>query len=442
MKRTAFLLWALLAWTSTTAPTGPGGTALAQQVRERAAWTGEGTVRLSPERLERAGQLLEQYASDGRIAGAVALVLQDGEPVFERATGWQDRESRTPMAMGTLFRIASQSKALTSVAILSLYEEGKLDVDDPVGRFIPALARTTVAVLDGDSLSIVPAQRPILIRDLLTHTAGLSYGTERHVAALYEKVGLGPAAGYGWYTADKDEPICQTMERLGSVPFVSQPGERWVYGYNLDVLGCVVEKVSGTSLADFIRERITGPLGMKDTYFFVPPGQENRLATVYASGPDGLAVRAPEGAKGQGHYVNGPRQSFAGGAGLVSTAGDYARFLEMIRNGGSLDGVRILSPRTVMLMTTDQSNGLYDGPGMGFGFGFEVTEGFGANGLDGVGAYGWGGAYGSWYRVDPSSGLVLVLMIQLMPNSTDIRDKFPTLVYQALEGTGAASGGG
>jgi len=287
----------------------------------------------------------------------------------------------------------------------------------------------------------VPAQRPITIRDLLTHTAGLSYGTERHVAALYEQEGLGPAAGYGWYTADKDEPICQTMERLAAVPFVAQPGERWVYGYNLDVLGCVVERASGSSLADFIRERITGPLGMEDTYFFVPPGQEARLATVYASGSNGLAVRAPEGARGQGHYVTGPRKSFAGGAGLVSTAGDYARFLEMIRNGGSLDGVRILSPRTVMLMTTDQSNGLYDGPGLGFGFGFEVTERFGANGLDGVGAFGWGGAYGSWYRVDPSSGMVLVLMIQLMPNSTDIRDKFPTLVYQALEGTGAAGGG-
>jgi CubicO group peptidase (beta-lactamase class C family) len=438
MKRTVHAFGTLMIWALTLAPMGPGGTARAQQLGERGVATAE-TPSLSLERLERAGALLERYVSEDRVPGAVALVLQNGVPVLERAVGWQDRESHTPMTMETLFRIASQSKALTSVAILSLYEEGKLDVDDPVGRFVPALAHTTVAVMDGDSLSIVPAERPITIRDLLTHTAGLSYGTERHIAAFYEKEGLGPAAGYGWYTADKDEPICQTMERLASVPFVAQPGERWVYGYNLDVLGCVVERASGSSLADFIRERITGPLGMEDTYFFVPPGQEARLATVYASGPDGLAVRAPEGARGQGHYVTGPRKSFAGGAGLVSTAGDYARFLEMIRNGGSLDGVRILSPRTVMLMTTDQSNGLYDGLGMGFGFGFEVTERFGANGLDGVGAFGWGGAYGSWYRVDPSSGLVLVLMIQLMPNSTDIRYKFPTLVYQALEGTGAGN---
>ncbi len=404
---------------------------LAQEIRP--TWTvAEESGVLSSERLARLDDLLDQYVSEGRIVGAVALVWRNGVPVYERAVGWQDRESQIPMTMGTLFRIASQSKAITSAAILSLFEEGKLGIDDPVSRFIPSFSETTVAVRSEGGRSIVPVSRPIRIRDLLTHTAGISYGTEAYVSSLYEVEGLGPAAGYGWYTADKEEPICETMERLGSIPFVSQPGERWVYGYNTDVLGCVVERVSGSTLAEFFRERITDPLGMDDTYFFVPPGQEDRLATVYANSPDSGVVRAPDGARGQGHFVEGPRLSFAGGAGLVSTAEDYALFLEMIRRGGSLNGVRILAPRTVRLMTTDQSGGIYSDGGLGFGFGFETTERFGAGGLDAEGAFGWGGAYGSWYRVDPSSGLVMVLMIQQMPNSTDIRGKFPTLVYQAL----------
>jgi CubicO group peptidase (beta-lactamase class C family) len=223
------------------------------------------------------------------------------------------------------------------------------------------------------------------------------------------------------------------MERLATLPFVAQPGEAWVYGYNTDILGCVVERASGMPLDQFIRTRITEPLRLKDTAFFLPPASRDRLAAVYASGPDGLIVRAPEGGRGQGDYVDGPRKSFAGGAGLLSTARDYARFLEMIRNGGELDGVRILSPRTVKLMTTNQSGTLHAANGgLGYGFGFETVERFGANGMEPAGAYGWGGAYGSWYAVDPEARLTIVFMIQLMPNSSDIRTKFPTMVYQAL----------
>jgi CubicO group peptidase (beta-lactamase class C family) len=222
------------------------------------------------------------------------------------------------------------------------------------------------------------------------------------------------------------------MERLGTLPIVAQPGERYVYGYNTDVLGCVVERASGIPLDRFIRERITGPLGMKDTHFFLPPDQRLRLATVYANGHDGQIARAPDGPRGQGHYVDGPRRSFAGGAGLLSSARDYARFLEMLRNGGGLDGVRILSPRAVKLMTTDQIGALYPTDGLGFGLGFEVTESYGAKGMDAVGAFGWGGAYGTEYRVDPESRLVMVLMVQLLPNTTDMRSRFATLVYQAV----------
>jgi CubicO group peptidase (beta-lactamase class C family) len=194
----------------------------------------------------------------------------------------------------------------------------------------------------------------------------------------------------------------------------------------------VVERASGTALDEFIRARITGPLGMKDTQFFLPANQRDRLSAVYLTAADDKIIRAPNGPHGQGDYVDGPRKSFAGGAGLLSTARDYARFLEMIRNGGALDGVRILAPRTVKLMTTNQVGTLHSTTGLGFGFGFETTDRYGANGMDSEGSYGWSGAYSTTYRVDPEARLVIVFMVQMLPNGTDSRTKFPTLVYQAL----------
>ena len=387
---------------------------------------------LAADRLTRIDAMLQQHVDDGRVAGAVALVLKDGRPIYDKAFGWRDKDAGRRMTTDTIFRIASQTKALTSVAILALMEEGRLTLATPVSEFIPGFAKTQVAVKSESGITTVPARRAINIRDLLTHTAGISYGTDSTVAAQYEAKGLGPAAGFGWYTADKDEGICDTMERLASVPFVAQPGESYVYGYNTDVLGCVVERASGMPLDRFIAQRITVPLGMKDTHFFLPAADRDRLATVYASGPDGRIVRAPDGARGQGHYVEGPRRSFSGGAGLVSTAKDYARFLEMIRRGGALDGARVLSPRTVALMTTNQIGTLHSTTGLGFGLGFETADRYGALGLASVGAYGWGGAYGSTYRVDPEAQLVMTFMIQLMPNRTEVSQKFLNLVYQAL----------
>jgi CubicO group peptidase (beta-lactamase class C family) len=388
---------------------------------------------LAPERVAVIDSGLQRYVDDNRVAGVVALVLQDGKPVYEKAFGWADKEAGRRMTTDTIFRIASQTKALTSVAIMQLIEEGRLSLGRRAGDFIPTFAKTTVATgKKGTTVVTEPARRPITIRDLLTHTAGISYGTNADIAALYEAKGLGPAAGYGWYTADKNEPICETMERLGTLPFMSQPGEAYVYGYNTDILGCIVERASGMPLDEFIRTRITDPLGMKDTRFFLPPAERDRLAAVYSSGSDDRVARAPEGAKGQGAYIEGPRRSFAGGAGLLSTARDYARFLEMIRNGGALGPVRILAPRTVALMTTNQIGTLHSTAGLGFGLGFQTTDRYGANGMDSVGAFGWGGAYGTMYRVDPQARLVIVLMVQLMPNRTDIGTTFPTLVYQAL----------
>jgi CubicO group peptidase (beta-lactamase class C family) len=387
----------------------------------------------APERLARIDSALQRYVDRGEIAGAVALVLRDGQPVYERAVGWADREAGRRMTTDAIFRIASQTKALTSVAVMALVEEGKLSLDDPVSRFIPAFRQTTVAEPAAGGRAVVPARRAITIRHLLTHTAGISYGTDSLVAPLYAAQGLGPAAGYGWYTADKREPICRSMERLATLPFVAQPGERYVYGYNTDVLGCVVERAAGVPLDEFIRSRITGPLRMADTHFYLPREKQGRLAAVYASGGDGKIARAPLGPRGQGDYVDGPRQSFSGGAGLLSTARDSSRFLQMLLNGGTLDGVRVLAPKTVALMTTNQADTLFSRAGEGFGLGFRLLERAGAEGrVESVGTFGWGGAYGSEYEVDPAERLVLVFMIQRLPNREPFGRRFPTLVYQAL----------
>lgn len=394
---------------------------------------GRGPQGFSAGRLQRIDRFLQAAVDSGRIPGAVALVLRDGEVVYERAVGWADREAGRRMTPGTVFRIASQSKALTTVAALMLVEEGRIGLADPVSRFVPSFARTTVALRSDTGRTLVPARRAITIRDLLTHTAGISYGVDASVAARYQAAGLGRAAGFGWYTGDKDEPICTTMERLGTLPMVTQPGEAFVYGYATDLLGCIVERASGMALDAFIRTRITEPLGMRDTHFFLPAGERTRLAAVYASDTSGSFVRAEDGARGQGHYVDGPRRSFSGGAGLVSTARDYSRFLQMLLNGGALDGVRLLSPKMVTVMTSNQTGALYTQDGQGFGFGFYTVERPGGAGLATVGSFGWGGAYGSTYLVDPAEGLVVLFMIQQLPNRSDVPAKYPVLVYQALE---------
>ena len=394
--------------------------------------------RFAPERLTRIDRFLQESVDSNRIAGAVALVLQDGKPVYERTVGWADREAGRRMTSDAIFRIASQTKAITSVAAMILVEEGRLALTDPVSRYIPGFARTTVANRADTGRTTSPARRAMTIFDLLTHTAGISYGTDAFVASQYAAKGLGPAAGWGWYTADKDEPVCTTMEQLATVPFVAQPGSAWVYGYNTDILGCIVERASGIALDEFFRTRITGPLGMKDTHFFLPTDKRARLTAVYMSDGTGHAVRAPDGARGQGHYVDGPRRNFSGGAGLLSTAADYARFLEMLRQGGALGAVRILSPRSVELMSTNQVGTLYNDQGRGFGLGFATVDRLGAEGFASVGTFSWGGAYATNYKVDPSQRLVMVFMVQMLPDRSGLRDTFATMVYGAMvDGPGA-----
>jgi CubicO group peptidase (beta-lactamase class C family) len=379
---------------------------------------------------------LDQAAAEGLVAGTVTLVMQRGQVVFHHASGMADREARRPMSESALFRIASQTKAFTSVAAMILVEEGRVGLSDPIARWLPGLANATVSVSNDSGRPgrrVVPVRRPITVRDLLTHTAGMSYGREPWLDSAYTSRGLGAAAGAGWYFAHKEEDICTAIAPLAELPLAAQPGERFVYGYATDVLGCIVEKASGVPFARFLADRITGPLSLHGSRFCLDRSARDRLATVYAR-RDGALHRAPDGPLGQGDYVEGPCQAHSGGAGLLSTAADYARFLEMLRRGGSLDGVRILSPASVALMTHDQIDPLYRGPEWGFGLGFEVLldPGMAAE-YGAAGRWGWGGAYHSNYWVDPDHELVAVLMVQLLPaTGSTLQSRFRALVYAML----------
>ncbi len=387
-------------------------------------------VGLSTERLGRIAEVMQKYVDEGRLGGAVTLVARNGKIAHLQAFGKLDPTTGAAMPTDAIFRIASQTKAVTSVAVMILFEQGKLLLGDPVSKYVPEFKNSTVAVPDGSKkgpgYKIVPAKRQITIRDLLTHSAGISYG-DGPAKDLYKSAGL-----QGWFLADRPEPVGFYMKKLASLPFDAQPGEKWVYGYNADILGYLVEAVSGMSLADFVKTRITGPLSMADTSFFLPEEKAGRLSAVYGIGKEGRAelIADPK----ELAYVRGPRTCYAGGAGLLATAEDYARFLLMLQSGGEWGGVHILSPKSVELMTADHVGNLYNSPGQGFGLGFWVTKELGRNGDPGsVGAFGWGGAYHTTYWVDPVEKLVAVFMTQLMPaTGSDAQAKFKALVYQSI----------
>jgi CubicO group peptidase (beta-lactamase class C family) len=386
-------------------------------------------VGLASARLQRLTDAFTAYVKEGKLPGAVVLVARQGKVAYLEAFGQRDRESRAPMRADTIFRIASQTKALVSVAVMMLQEEGRLLIGDRVGKYLPEFEKTTVAVLREGGYDVVPAKRPITIRDLLTHTAGIGYGSGP-ASDRWKQAGI-----QGWYFADRDEPIAATISRIAALPFDAHPGDAWVYGYGTDILGVLVERVSGVSLEEFLRSRLFVPLGMRDTHFYLPAEKASRLAVVYSEN-GGTLERAPEpgGMVGQGAYLTGPRKSYSGGAGLLSTAADYARFLQMLLNGGELDGVRLLSPASVRLMTVDHLGDLSFRPGQGFGLGFSVLEDLGARGTPGsIGEFGWGGAYHSTYWVDPAEQLVVVYMTQVIPaGNLDDHGKLRALVYQSL----------
>jgi CubicO group peptidase (beta-lactamase class C family) len=435
--RTALLLVALVAL---------AGAPLRAQGLPRAARPEE--VGLSSERLQRLHDAFQTYVKDGKLAGGVVLVARRGKIAYLDAFGQRDLASAAPMTEDAIFRIASQTKAIVSVATLRLQEEGRLLIGDPVGKYLPEFQNTKVAVLRPGGYDVVDAKRPITIRHLLTHTSGASYG-DGPAKDLWEKAGL-----TGWYFADRDEPVGATVARMAALPFDAQPGEKYIYGYSIDILGAVLEKASGQSLDECLRSRVLDPLRMRDTQFYLPPAKASRLATVYSATHGGTIERAPTPGTmvSQGAYAEGPRKSFSGGAGLTSTASDYARFLQMMLDGGELDGVRVLSRKTVELMTVDHLGPLEFRPGEGFGLGFSVVKDLGLRGQPGsVGEYGWGGAYHSVYWVDPQEQLVVVYFTQLLPSTgMDDHAKLRALVYQAivdgpparpqLRGSGSSSG--
>ena len=383
-------------------------------------------------RLERLDGVIEREIDGGRLAGAVMLVKRDGQDAVLKAYGKSDVQHNFAMQADAIFRIASMSKALTTVAALMLYEEGRFMLNDPVGKFIPEFAKSVVAVPPpaGSPADLkyvtVPAKRAITIHDLMTHTAGLTYGDMLAIDD-YKKAKL-----YGWYLVDHDETIGDAMKRLATLPLSAQPGEGFNYGYGTDLLGYLVEVVSGQPLDQFIAERITQPLKMVDTSFYLPPEKASRLAVVYGL-EQGKLVREEDSAKTD--FISGPRKLFSGGAGLLSTASDYGRFLQMLLNDGELDGVRLLSPRTVALMHINHTGDLFTWDTKSFGLGFWVNDRPGRYGeLVGEGAYGWGSAYFPQYFVDPKEKLVAILMTQLRPEGgSNLNQRFKVTIYQALK---------
>lgn len=388
-------------------------------------------VGMSSERLERLDAVLKSYVENEQIAGQVVMVLRNGRIVYQAANGMQDIEAGIPMSEDTMFRIASQTKAIVSTAIMILHERGALDISHPLERYIPEWADMQVAVATaGGGYTLEPARSSITLRNLLTHTGGMSYGSGP-AADKWEEAGF-----QGWYFADRNEPIGDTIARMAALPLDEHPGERWIYGYNTDILGAVVEKASGMDLNSFLKQEIFEPLEMNDTHFYLPEEKRGRLATVYRPKAGGGIEARPErnGMQSQGMYDNGPRVSFSGGAGLLSTASDYAKFLQMTLNGGEFNGERILSPKTVELMTTNHLGDIPFRDGTGFGLGFSVVTDLGARGsLGSVGEYGWGGAYHSTYWVDPQEELVVVYLTQIIP-ATGLDDyaKLRSGIYQAI----------
>lgn len=390
---------------------------------------------MSLERLSRIDNVMKDYIDREKLSGNVIYILRNGQPVYYKSFGLADVDNKKSMTRDAMFRIASQTKAITSVAVMILQEQGKLLINDPVGKYLPEFMETTVAEDDGNGgYNVVAAKRKITIRDLLTHTAGIDYGLGVGAKA-WKNAGI-----QGWYFGDRDVPIRETIGKMAALPNAAQPGTKFVYGYNTDILGALIEVVSGKTLDQFFNDNILNPLHMHDTYFYVPENKADRVANVYSLKGDKISLADNPGKLesgshiGQGHYIKGPRTSFSGGAGLVSTARDYGTFLQMLLNGGTLNGSRILSPKTVELMTQNHLDHIEFRAGRGFGLGFEIITNLGKFSQPGShGAYGWGGAYHSTYWIDKQEQLVVVYMTQLIPaGGLDEVEKLRALIYQAI----------
>ena len=381
-------------------------------------------IGLSPGRLDRLRLVLRAEVERGRAPGAVALIARRGRVGFFESVGFRDPVTSSPMQKDDIFRIYSMTKPITSVAAMMLWEEGRFLLSDPIGKFLPEFADPYVAVERGEGIERVPAARAITIQDLLRHTSGLTYEFR------------GPGPVQKMYMAAKvysrSQSNADQVAALGKLPLLHQPGTQWEYSRSTDVIGRLIEVLSGQTLGDFFERHILAPLGMVDTAFHVPPRHHSRLAEAFAKDPDsGAAVQLVE--------VRDAPAFESGGGGLVSTAGDYARFLQMLLNSGTLDGVRTLSRKTIELMTADHLGTITGAPdlllpGYGFGLGFAVRLQAGISHVPGsIGQYFWGGLAGTTFWVDPAEQLFAVLLIQAPGQRDYFRTLYRDLVYSAID---------
>ncbi|MDB5242308.1 MAG: serine hydrolase [Spirosoma sp.] len=390
------------------------------------------TVGMSTTRLQRMDAIINDYIEKGRQAGVAVLVARNGRIVYHKAYGQDDITAKTTLKRDAIFRLASQTKAITSIGLMMLFEEGKFLLDDPVSKYIPAFKNPKVLEKFNEkdsTFTSVPAKREITIRQLLTHTSGISYpsiGTKEAVA-IYAKnkipSGIGTPAG----------TLSQTIPRLAALPLMHNPGDRFTYGLSTDVLGYLIEMLSGQSLSNYLRTRLFEPLGMNDTFFYLPETKQARLTKVYTEDSTKAVRRLPSQGGISEDYPNQAGTYYSGGAGLSGTLYDYAIFLQMVLNGGEYGGKRFLSPTTVRLITTNQIGDLNQGLNK-FGLGFSITSEKSAARLPvSEGSFDWGGFFGTTYWVDPKEKVVALLYTQKVPNSFgDLNDKFRVLVYQAI----------
>jgi CubicO group peptidase (beta-lactamase class C family) len=388
------------------------------------------------ERLGKIDAVINAEIASGKIPGAVALVARNGKIAYFKSFGFADIDAQTPMQKDSIFRLASMTKAITSVAAMILYERGLFQLNDPVSKYIPEFAdMQVVSEMDanGDVSATVPAAAQIKIIDLFTHSSGISYPfASNNVQKSYVDAGVIDGM------TSRDITLADQMKLLATQPLLFEPGSGYVYGLGLDLLGYLIEVVSGKPLDQFFTEEIFTPLNMQDSYFYLPNSKSDRLVTLYAEvGEEGLTVS-------RGHESNiildNPRYPageihsyFSGGAGVSSTAFDYSRFIQMLLNNGELDGSRILSRKSVDLMQSPRIDSSGDQI-PDFGLGFEViVDPAKAGELGSIGSYSWSGAFLTSYWIDPSENLIAVFMSQVRPSQSDIRAKFNTMVYQALE---------
>ena len=385
-------------------------------------------IGLSTDRLEVIDKVLKSYIDKDEVPGVVAMIAKKGQIGYLNSFGMKDIENNQPMNNDAIFRIASMTKAVTTVGIMILYEQGHFKLDDPISNYIPEYKY--MKTIKGDSV-----KQEITIRHLLNHTSGLSYaftGAQEtydlyYPNRIYEGVGRNQGT------------VGETVKRLATLPLMFQPGEKWQYGMSTDVLGYLIEVSSGMTLEEFFQQNIFQPLEMSDTYFFLPTEKESRLAVLYGNSENQLKRIVGEARSGFFNYSDystyaSNRKYFSGGGGLLSTASDYYNFLTMLLNYGKFKNQQILSRKTVELMTTNHTGDLfYFERGAGFGFGFAISNGPSETGMiESVGTYSWSGIFTSHYWVDPKEQLIGIILTQTQPYNWDILRKFKTLAYQAI----------